>query len=218
MERGSGLDRKPTKRGDETEKKILDAALYLFVRKGYHGASINEITKRVGLTKGALYSHFSGKSDLFLRIIDQFNTGFLDGAIQTIDQSPGNALDKINKLISFNSRFALENQDLCVFLTFLTTELHADVDFEPLLKDIYRRYQKAVAGLINLGIKQGLFTRTLEPEIAALTFIALHDGVLHQWTLNRSYLDGEQYVRTFRQIFLKGLVVRPSAINQNPEI
>ena len=193
------------KQGQETEKKIIQAALELFVRKGYHGTSINAITQKVGLTKGALYSHFNGKGELLIRIIDEFKIKFIEGMKLSVTEHQGTALEKLHHIISFNSRFALENQELCVFLTFLTTELNADVDFEPPLKNVYREYQKFISQLIQQGIRQGLFKKDLNADLAALTFMALHDGVLHQWVLNRNHVDGEQYVRTFRKIFLYGL-------------
>ncbi len=194
------------KRSIETESKIIQAALEVFVRKGYHGSSVHEITKKIGLTKGALYAHFAGKGELLLRIIAEFKLKFIDGMVKAIEHVEGDALDKIHSVLSFNAWFAVENQSLCAFLTFLTTELNADVDFEPALKSVYREYQKVISEVIGQGIRQGLFKKELDPDITALTFMALHDGVLHQWVLNRNHLDGVLYVRTFREIFLRGLV------------
>jgi AcrR family transcriptional regulator len=193
------------KRSQETQKKIIKSALELFVRKGYHGTSINNITQKVGLTKGALYSHFSSKGELLLRIIEEYRHHFRDEMMRAVTEYQGNAIEKLHRAISFNSKFALENQDLCVFLTFLTTELSADVDFEPPLRNVYQTYQKFISQLIQRGIHQGLFKKDLDPDLTALTFMALHDGVLHQWVLNRSYVDGEQYVKTFRTVFMEGL-------------
>jgi AcrR family transcriptional regulator len=193
------------KRSEDTEKRIIQAALELFVRNGYHGTSISDITKKVGLSKGALYAHFSSKGELMLRIIDEFKVRFIDEMIQTVKEHEGDALAKLHCTFSYNSRFALENQDLCVFLTFLTTELKADVDFEPALRNVYIRYQKFISQLIRQGIRQGLFNNELDPDLAALSFMALHDGVLHQWVLNRTRIDGVQYAKTFRTIFIQGL-------------
>jgi AcrR family transcriptional regulator len=192
------------KRSHETRGKIIYAALELFVRKGYHGTSIDEITRKVGLTKGALYSHFKSKGELLLRIIQEFDTRYLDQLILAVSTYPGNALEKLNHAISFSSNFALHNLDLCVFLTALTSELNADVDFEPALKQAYRRYQRFISELIAQGIRQGLIKTELDPDLGAWTFMAIHDGVLHQWVLNRDRVDGKEYVRTFRTIFMEG--------------
>jgi len=194
------------KRSEETEKRIIRAALELFVRNGYHGTSINDIMKKVGLTKGALYAHFASKGELLLRIIEEFKVRYIDEMIRTVTEHEGSALEKLHHTFSFSSRFAYEHQNLCVFLTFLTTELKADVDFEPSLKDVYRQYQKFIGQLIRQGIRQGLFKKDLDPDLAALSFMALHDGVLHQWVLNHDYIDGKAYAKTFRTIFIEGLM------------
>lgn len=193
------------KRSEDTERRIIQSALELFVRTGYHGTSINDIMKKVGLTKGALYAHFSSKGDLLLRIIEEFKVRYIDEMIKTVNEHKGNAVEKLHRTFSFSSLFAYQHQNLCVFLTFLTTELKADVDFEPALKNVYRNYQEFISQLIRQGINQGLLRKDLDPDLAALSFMALHDGVLHQWVLNRSHIDGEQYAKTFRRIFLNGL-------------
>jgi len=188
--------------GEETKRKIVLAALELFVRKGYHGTSINDIMDKVGLSKGSLYAHFNSKGEILLLIIERFKARFIDGMIWSVNASEGNALDKLNQCISFSAKFASEHENLCVFLTFLSTELKADVDFEPMLKAVYRDYQKFISGIIRQGIIQGVVDKKTDPDLAALTFMALHDGMLHQWVLNRSLIDAKQYVRTFREIFI----------------
>jgi len=192
--------------GEETRRKIVLAALELFVRKGYHGTSMIDIMKRVGLTKGSFYAHFKSKGDMLLLIIERYRVRYLDGMMQSVHEAEGNALDKLNRCISFSARFVTEHENLSVFLTFLTTELKADVDFEPMLKAVYRDYQRFISGIIRQGINQGLVDKRTDPDLAALTFMALHDGVLHQWILNRNLVDPKHYVRTFRKIFLYGLV------------
>ena len=141
-----------------------------------------------------------------MRLIEEFRVRFFDEMASNINGFEGNALKKIHRVFSVLSQFASENTDLCVFLTFLTTEMKTDVDFEPALRSIYIEYQKFISSLIKQGIKQGFFKKELDPDLAALTFMALHDGVLHQWVLNSQYIDGEEYVRTFRKIFVSGLV------------
>lgn len=193
----------------DTENRIIQAALTLFVKKGYHGTSINDITQKVGVTKGALYSHFSGKKELLIRIADEYEVLFIDSLIEAVSRFEGNPLDKLYKAFRFASRFALENQSLCVFLTFMSIELKADMDIEPILKRNYRKYQKFLSGIVSDGIRQNLFKGTLDPDLVALSFIATHDGVLNHWILNQNQLDGDFFARTFREIFIQGLLEAP---------
>jgi AcrR family transcriptional regulator len=191
--------------GEETQRKIVLAALELFVRNGYHGTSITDIVNKVGLSKGSLYAHFKSKGEVLLKILERYQVRYIDGMIQFANDGEGNALDKLHRCISFSAKLAFEHENLCVFLTFLTTELKADVDFEPMLKAIYRDYQRFISGIIRQGISQGLVKRETDPDLAALAFMALHDGVLHQWVLNRDLIDPKRYVKTFRDIFIYGL-------------
>jgi AcrR family transcriptional regulator len=175
------------------------------VRKGYHGTSINDIMNKVGLTKGSFYAHFKSKGEILLKILERYKVRYLDEMTWSVNEGEGNALDKLGRCIEFSARFTLEHENLCVFLTFLTTELNADVDFEPMLKAVYRDYHRFISGIIRQGITQGVVRKETDPDLAALTFMALHDGVLHQWVLNRNMIDPKQYVKTFREVFMYGL-------------
>jgi AcrR family transcriptional regulator len=53
-----------------TRVRLLDAAETVFARRGFHGASVDEIAREAGATTGALYANFAGKEDLFLQLFD----------------------------------------------------------------------------------------------------------------------------------------------------
>jgi hypothetical protein len=46
-----------------------------------------------------------------------------------------------------------------------------------------------------------------DPDLGALVFMALHDGILHQWVLNRSSLEGKVFFSTFKTILMRGLKI-----------
>ena len=94
------------------------------------------------------------------RIIEEFKLRHMGGMRAALEQFSGNALEQLHRVISFNSRFAVENQDLCVFLTFLTTELNADVDFEPALKGAYLEYRKVGVSEDVRRTNKGISTKT----------------------------------------------------------
>jgi AcrR family transcriptional regulator len=52
-------------------RRLLDAAEAVFSRRGFHGASVEEIARDAGATTGALYSNFVGKEDLFLALFEE---------------------------------------------------------------------------------------------------------------------------------------------------
>lgn len=184
---------------------MVYTALQLFVQQGYHGTSIDDITKSVGVTKGAFYAHFKSKRAILMRLLEEYKSSFLDELIRTVNAHNGNALAKLHRAVSFNAQFGADNLELIVFLVFISHELTGDSDFEFNFKSIYREYEKFLSDLIRSGINQGLFQKELDPDLVALNFIAMQDGVLHHWVLNRNRLDGRQYVRTMRHIFINGI-------------
>jgi AcrR family transcriptional regulator len=54
-----------------TRAELLDAARRVFLERGFHGASLELVAREAGYTKGAVYSAFTGKADLFLAVYDR---------------------------------------------------------------------------------------------------------------------------------------------------
>ena len=57
---------------EDTREYIIDEAYKLFLNNSYEAVSINDISKAIGFTKGALYHHFSSKQELFKAVIDKY--------------------------------------------------------------------------------------------------------------------------------------------------
>jgi len=60
----------PQRRRAMTREHLLDAAEIVFTRNGFHGSSLDEVAATAGFTKGAVYSNFKSKDDLFLALLD----------------------------------------------------------------------------------------------------------------------------------------------------
>ncbi|MGI6850668.1 TetR/AcrR family transcriptional regulator [Mesorhizobium sp. 1B3] len=57
-------------RREETRKALLEATMSALIERGYAGATTNEITRRAGLTSGALQHHFASREELVLALVD----------------------------------------------------------------------------------------------------------------------------------------------------
>ncbi|MGH8919283.1 MAG: TetR/AcrR family transcriptional regulator, partial [Actinomycetes bacterium] len=68
-------DRPPRPTLEETQattrRRLLDSATAVFVRDGFHAASINAVAEHAGYSTGAVYSNFPGKDALFLAVFDR---------------------------------------------------------------------------------------------------------------------------------------------------
>lgn len=57
----------------DTKERIIEEALRLFSEKGYAGISMSDIAERLKITKAALYKHYSGKREIFQKILDRMS-------------------------------------------------------------------------------------------------------------------------------------------------
>lgn len=62
-----------SERQEQTREKLVAAAQRVFLRRGFHGAALNEVAEAAGFTTGAVYSNFSDKDELFLAVLDAEN-------------------------------------------------------------------------------------------------------------------------------------------------
>lgn len=75
------------RRRQHTRDVLLDAAEEVFARRGFEGASLEEIAEAAGFTRGAIYKNFGGKEDLFLAVNHRFNERMLQGFLDALDPS-----------------------------------------------------------------------------------------------------------------------------------
>lgn len=71
-----------------TRERILDAALNIFSRKGYHDTRLDEIVAESHTSKGSIYFHFPNKERLFVALVDQFADLLERRVVEAIQQQP----------------------------------------------------------------------------------------------------------------------------------
>jgi AcrR family transcriptional regulator len=81
--RGAGVPRVITERRSRTRQRLLEAALAVFSEVGFAEASIDEICGRAGFSRGAFYSNFDTREDLFFALHDQQVTRVLEQQMRT---------------------------------------------------------------------------------------------------------------------------------------
>ncbi|MBT3189153.1 MAG: TetR/AcrR family transcriptional regulator [Anaerolineae bacterium] len=88
------------KKPEERRQEIILAAAELFRSKGYEKTTMQNVMDAVGIAKGTIYHYFKSKEDLLEAVIEQSVVEYLAGMQTTLDESSGNALDKMRLLIT----------------------------------------------------------------------------------------------------------------------
>jgi AcrR family transcriptional regulator len=82
----------PERRRQLTRDALVDAAADVFARRGFEGASLEEIAETAGYTRGAIYKNFDGKEELFFAVLDRRIQAQLEPFGEVIErQGPGGA-------------------------------------------------------------------------------------------------------------------------------
>jgi AcrR family transcriptional regulator len=95
-----------SQRRDKTRAELVVAARRVFLRDGFHAASLDEIADEAGYSKGAVYSNFDGKDDLFLAVLDAQYEGILrtHGALMREAGTLEDALQAAGKQLAKRAR------------------------------------------------------------------------------------------------------------------
>src|SRR5438552_17548770 len=75
------------RRREETRRRLMDSALGVFARNGYERATVDEIVREAGFSKGAFYVHFETKEDLFWEMLQERIDAQQELFRQTLDES-----------------------------------------------------------------------------------------------------------------------------------
>ncbi|MFF1836491.1 TetR/AcrR family transcriptional regulator [Streptomyces sp. NPDC058231] len=106
------------RRGSDTKAEIRRVAIELFTVQGYEATSLREISERLGITKAALYYHFSGKEDIVRSLFTEYWDALDSMVAWAREQPPGpdlhnRAVDRMVDLVTGDGlpamRFALAN-------------------------------------------------------------------------------------------------------------
>ena len=180
-------------RSEETRSRILGSAIKLFSARGFNAASVADICKDAGISKGAFYHHFESKQALFLALLDVW--------LQTIDNAIEASKDKTVPetfmLITeaFPFIFETAGEGLPMFLEFWLQASRDEKIWQASIAP-YRRYQKHFTSLIKKGVDEGSFVK-VDPELTARMIVSMAMGLLLQSLLDPK---GAKWEKTAREI------------------
>jgi AcrR family transcriptional regulator len=180
-------------RSEETRSRILGSAIKLFSARGFNAASVDDICKDAGISKGAFYHHFESKQALFLALLDVW--------LQTIDNAIEASKDKTVPetfmLITeaFPFIFETAGEGLPMFLEFWLQASRDEKIWQASIAP-YRRYQKHFTSLIKKGVDEGSFVK-VDTELTAPINVSMAMGLLIQSLLDPK---GAKWEKTAREI------------------
>jgi len=158
---------------EEAKSRILEAANKVFAERGYHEATMDDIAKRLGVSKGAIYLYFSSKEDLFEAMCKTAPQAFKEILYSSFGdeanpvQSATQFFDKMLKLSASNPGLSLE----------ILSEASRNPSLKRILKQNHEEYERVLTGFLAEGRKRKIVGDNLDIRPLANALIALWNGL-----------------------------------------
>jgi TetR/AcrR family transcriptional repressor of nem operon len=171
----------PTKKApDVTRRKILEAAFAEFYKNGFQGGSLNQIVETAGITKGALFHHFSGKQDLGYAVVDEIIAPILE---QRWLGPLAASKDPITDMKRLFRHFVKEDvgsrhyKQGCPLNNLAQEMSPLDDGFRKRIDGLYSTWRKSYADALAAGIAAGKVRKDVSPDKVASLIVASQMGI-----------------------------------------
>ena len=198
-EESSAKTPKP-KRGDQTRTRILDAAEEVFGLRGYHGASIVEITRQAGVGLGTFYLYFPSKLDIFKHLLRTRQAEF-------IQESRRAAEGVTDQKAVVENAFRVYFDWMLRRPTILRMFREAEFVDASLLAELYNAPAKAYRERLVRAMELGLVDQ-IDPEVLAWCLMGMAEFCTLRWIVwpRDDEFDASRY-DAFVEIFTRALGV-----------
>jgi AcrR family transcriptional regulator len=165
----------------QVRQRIIRAAVEVFSEKGYHRATIADVVARSGLSVGAIYTHFTGKEQLFLQSCDLISGQGLDELAVRLAPLASTA-DRLRAAVAYYVETIDEFGDAPGQVGLVRA--WAEAGEEPGVREMLARRRERLVGagqlLIREGIARGELPAWVDVDGLSRGFMALLDGLLLQ--------------------------------------
>lgn len=179
----------------------MNAALTCFAEKGYYEASMDDIVREAGLSKGGLYWHFKSKRELFQSLIEEWLNEFTESMASTLEgaESANEKLSAVVEAIKINA--AARPELMRAQMEFYSVATR-DAEFRRWLQETYFADTEFLEAILRQGIDEGAF-RPVPVEAVARLVMAYLDGAL----LHREIRDPEGSVEAVLDEVIETILV-----------
>jgi len=173
---------------------ILQAATYLFSRKGYKDTAMGELAKMTGAAEGTIFYHFKNKQEIFLAILRNLKDAILpEFARYRKIETENTGLDMVEESISFYLHIAQDRKDLFAILhqRYPYELAESNPECRDILEAIYNCFVDIFENAIITGQHDGSIGN-VPPRKSALIVFSMVDGMV-RFRMNNLYDVGSLY-------------------------
>ncbi len=158
----------------EKRDRIINAAMQEFSEKGFKNASTNEIVKKAGISKGALFHYFSSKQELFEFLYHYSSDVMVEIMESQIDNMPDDVFERWIAFAKLKMGVAVQYPNLADFMQ--RTFKDDTTDVQKLIKEEFARFSKDFSQKVYQGIDLSKFKPDVDVQKALQTIWWVLEG------------------------------------------
>jgi len=187
----------------EREELILQASEEVLLEKGYQDTSMDEIAARVGIAKGTLYLHFTGKEDLILALLEREMQEFLQ-IIEATVTLEATVRAKLETILYTMYRGQLGKRVQLISSLMESVDIRKQLAVKrDKLRSRWQDVTSAIAALLEEGKSAGEFDDTIPTFIMVSTFLSLLPPQISKYIIGE--IAPEQLVTHLAHFYFKGI-------------
>jgi AcrR family transcriptional regulator len=190
---------------EEKRRLILDAAVRVFARAGYHNCRVGDITEEAGVAHGLLYHYFKSKEEVLETVFRDTWTEVLD-AFTVVEESDDSPREQLRHVAAILLRAWRRDPDL---VRVLVREVARSPQVQSKVDELGQAF-KAIERIVAGGQAEGAFRSDLDARLLSWIFYGAIEEILTGWVLGQ-LPDGDEDVARAEQtvvaVLCEGLVV-----------
>ena len=196
-------------KNNDTRFRILNAAINIFSKKGYHNTSVDDIVEAAETSKGGVYFHFPSKQDIFLGLVDEF-ADLLESHISQAIKEQDRGINRVDAAL----RVCLETFKTYRKLSkiFLVQAVGLGVVFEEKQLQIHNRFVSIVKTHLDEAIEEGDIPK-IDTQIAAYAWMGSINEVVIRW-IHTGEPDLDRALPALRSLLLRSIGVPEAQIEE----
>jgi AcrR family transcriptional regulator len=192
--RSVGLPRVSAEHKEQRRQAILDAAMAVFIGKGYQLATIDDISNRCGLSVGAIYRYFHNKGEIMLTLVEE-RLGRTPELFARLTETAGDPWEQLDRCVGlFTSALRVRHPVTGRLLLATLGEAVQDGEIRRGLQGRFGALVSYISNIIRDGVAQGVFRADADPAALATLLLCTADGVAVYWVIDTPEVD----LRTLR--------------------
>lgn len=191
---------------EHTRSLLLDAAQEVFAKQGFGGAALDDIAEVAGYTRGAIYSHFGTKEELFLAVIERHINRFLDSFADVIESFEGLDTLDVERLAEKWRDLTIAGPDSAALGYEFSLFLLRNPDARDRLAAQREEAVSSLANYITIHIDRLGGELQMPAETLARLLIASNEGI----TIF-GHIDGDDLFGPFLQMVMANVSPKPAS-------